>query len=81
MAKISKSKLKEILSNANVSEGLVDRILQKIQLSKKKSKSKDLEKQIANNRSAIQKRTINHYGSWDAIPDAVKKMIETKQVD
>jgi len=81
MAKISKSKLKEILSNINVSEGLVDRILQKIQLSKKKSKSKDLERQIANNRSAIQKRNIDNYGSWDAIPDAVKKMIETKQVD
>jgi hypothetical protein len=81
MAKISKSKLKEILSNINVSEGFVDRILQRIQLSKKKSKSKDLEKQIANNRTAIQKRTIDYYGGYDNIPDTVKKMIEIKQGD
>jgi len=43
MAKISKSKLKEILSNQNMSEGIIDRILSRLKVSKNKSKSKDLE--------------------------------------
>ena len=46
MSKISKSKLKEVLSNANMSEGLIDTILKKIKQSKKDAHTKALHKKL-----------------------------------
>ena len=76
MAKIKISKLKEVLTSKGVSEGFFDSLINVVRQRKSDNKAKDLESKLKKTRDGVRDEFIKFYGSYDAIPDSVKKVIE-----
>lgn len=76
MASIKKSKLREALKSKGVNEGFIDSLINAIHQRKMDKKSKELENKLKKTRDGLRDEFIKFYGSYNAIPDSVKKIIE-----
>ena len=76
MASIKKSKLRETLTNKGIDEGFIDNLINTIHQRKMDKKSKELENKLKKTRDDLRNDFIQFYGSYNAIPDSVKKVIE-----
>jgi hypothetical protein len=76
MATIKKSKLKETLKTNGLDEGFIDGLIGIIQQRKVDNKSKELLNKLNKTRDNLRDEFIQFYGSYDAIPASVKKVIE-----
>jgi hypothetical protein len=76
MATIKKSKLRETLKTKSIDEGFIDGLIGIIQQRKVDKKSKELTNKLNKTRDNLRDEFIQFYGSYDDIPDSVKKVIE-----
>jgi len=69
MAKIKESKLTEVLKSKGLNDGFIHNLIKKIRKGQMNIK-------LDKNKSEIRDKMIDFYGSYDNIPDSVKKVIE-----
>lgn len=76
MNKIKKSKLIEVLSTHGINEGLIDSLIDKIARNRTDKKAKELHNKLNQTRNKLRADLVDFYGSYEAIPDSVKRVVE-----
>lgn len=76
MTTIKKSKLTETLKQKGLDEGLIDALVNIISKRSNDKKAKKLTRKLNKTRNTLRDDFIEFYGSYDNIPDSVKKVIE-----
>jgi len=76
MVPVKESKLRETLKAKGIDEGFIDGLIGIIQQRKVDKKSKELTSKLKKTRDSLRDEFIKFYGSYDAIPASVKKVIE-----
>lgn len=76
MNTIKTSKLREVLTSRGVNESFIDALVNIISKRKADKKSKELTDKLKKTQSNLKQDFIDFYGSYDKIPDSVKKVIE-----
>ena len=73
---MKKRELKEFLSKNGLNEGFIDNLINTIAQRKVDKKSKELQKKLTKTRDTLRDDFIEFYGSYENIPDSVKRVIE-----
>lgn len=76
MATIKQSKLRELFEGKGMNEGIIDALVGIIAKRKADKKTKELTQKLNKTRNSLRDDFIEFYGSYDAIPASVKKVIE-----